>query len=246
MSQVSTDRLQSLPEAENETEAEIESALVTDILRLQLHSLNKTLMDAQSQITGKKIAYSVDNANPGQSGIVPSLSQVKAHVLHEQLSIPVAADCFQLSTVESSLHVDSVEKLAHEPAIINANEYLDRTNADLLETKFNVENMSLDQAEPSNNISNIIIPKTILSSCSIGTLSFARTKERILQEAAILGILNSYLALTQEKASLNRIGSVFYKLANQKSDINISVLASMFVRSYSNFLYIKESFFKIF
>lgn len=229
VSQYSTDRLQSLPEAENETEEEAEPALPKDILRLQLHSLNKTLINAQSQITGKKIAFSVENTNSNKSGIVPSLSQVRVHLLKEHLSIADAENTSKLNNAESSTCHDlaETEMSSHEYSVIkNSNKYSDETKPDLVATEFNIENKSSHQAEPPNNMSDIFIPKTISPPCPIELLSFVRTKERVFEEAAILATLKGYMGPSDQNTYLLRVGSVFYRIASQKSDFNILVLTS--------------------
>lgn len=177
-------------------------------------------MNRQSQITGKKIVYSVDNTSPDHGGIVPSLSQVRVNFLNEHSNNEDTQKAAQLTSFHDFIGANVISN----KAVITKD--LNETKVDLVETESKMENKSLVHAELPNNLINIAIPKTILSPCSIDLSSYVRTKERVFEEATILATLKRYMGAFEQSTHLLRIGSVFYRIASQKTDFNILVLPS--------------------
>lgn len=98
--------------------------------------------------------------------------------------------------------------------------------ATLKEPTLEIQSSNSEASEPPNEttaICNIISPRSVMSQYSIEILSYVRTEERVLGEEAILDVLDRCMSPLDKSTRLSCVGSVFYKVISQKSDLNILV-----------------------
>lgn len=220
--------LQSLSELENGTDEETESSLAEDFEELQIFSSNETLVHEEKQMSAKNSALPADKLESGDDSSVQSYKS--AELLQVDPNISDSDHIEPKSSVANSLDHELTEAKA---CVVVPTEPADDNNLIETELKFETElgiqNSDAaypEAAEPSNEaaaICNTITPRSVLSRHSIEILSYVRTNVRVLEEAEILETLKKYMSAFDKNTCLSCVGSVFYKITSQKSDLNILV-----------------------